>query len=99
MEGAHGEVCDGFADGLSGDDADGFAQFDHAAGSEIAAVTERANAAAGFPGEHRTDAHAVDTRAPPLHRQPFGGFLGSVPEDPALPVPEFVARNAAKCAV
>src|SRR6267378_17525 len=57
VKGAHGELRAGFADGLSGDDADGFAQFDHAAGSEIAAVTERANAAAGFAGEHGTDAN------------------------------------------
>jgi len=47
MERTHGELCAGFADGLGGDDANGFAQFNHAAGSEIAAITKRANAAAG----------------------------------------------------
>src|SRR5258706_3924484 len=99
MEGAHGEVCDGFADGLSGDDADGFAQFDHAAGSEIAAVTERANAAAGFAGEHGTDAHALDTRALHLIRQLFGDFLVHVHDDAALEVLDLIERNAADDAV
>src|SRR5271170_2880458 len=50
VERAHGELRAGFADGLRGDDADGFAEFDHAARGEVAAVTEGANSAAGFAG-------------------------------------------------
>ena len=46
VEGAHGQLRAGFADGLRGDDANRFAQFDHAAGGEVAPVAQRANAAA-----------------------------------------------------
>src|SRR5262249_9946996 len=61
VEGTHGELRAGFADGLRGDDADGFAHFDHAAGGQVAAIAERANTAPGFAGEHGTDAHALNT--------------------------------------
>src|SRR5258708_3829402 len=99
VERAHGELRARFADGLRGDDADRFAQFDHAAGSEIAAIAKRANAAAGFAGEHRTDAHALDTRALHLVRQLFGDFLVHVNNDAAFEVLDLVERNAADDAV
>ena len=38
VERAHGELRAGLADGLRGDDAHGFAEFDHAAGGQVAAV-------------------------------------------------------------
>src|SRR5712664_620902 len=46
VEGTHGELRAGFADGLRGDDADGFAKLHHSAGGEVASVTKGANAAA-----------------------------------------------------
>src|SRR5262249_60215505 len=55
VEGTHRELRAGFADGLRGDDANGFAEFNHAARSEVAAVAEGANTAAGFATEPRTD--------------------------------------------
>ena len=39
VERTHGKLRAGFADGLRGDDADGFAKFDHASGGEVAAIT------------------------------------------------------------
>ena len=54
VERTHGELRAGFADGLRGDHAHGFAEFDHAARGEVAAVAEGANAAAGLAGEHGT---------------------------------------------
>src|SRR4029077_18063633 len=62
VERTHGELRAGLADGLRGDDADRFAQFDHPAGGQVAPVAQRANAAAGFAREHGTDAHALDAR-------------------------------------
>ena len=56
VECAHGQLRAGFADGLRGDDADRFAQFHHAAAGQVAAVTKGANSAAGFAGEHGTNA-------------------------------------------
>src|SRR6266567_2209985 len=58
VERAHGELRAGFTNGLRGNDADGFAELDHAAGGEVATVAESANTTAGFTGEHGTDAHA-----------------------------------------
>ena len=60
VERAHRELRAGLADGLRGDDADRFAEFDHAAGGQVAAVAARANSAAGFAGEHGTDLDALD---------------------------------------
>src|SRR4029077_3695907 len=48
VERAHGELRAGLADGLSGDNADGFSEFNHAARGEVATIAQRANAAAGF---------------------------------------------------
>jgi len=83
VEGAHGQLRAGFADGLRGDDADGFTKLDHAAGGEIAAIAKRANAAAGFASEHGTDAHAFDTRALHLVGELLGDFLADVDDDRA----------------
>ena len=48
VERTHRELRAGFADGLRGDDADGFAELDELAGREVAAVAMHANAAACF---------------------------------------------------
>src|SRR5260370_1338441 len=71
MEGTHGELRAGFANRLRGDDSDGFAQFDHAPGGEVAPIAQRANAAAGLRGGHGTNSHALNTRALHLVGQLF----------------------------
>ena len=70
MEGTHGELSARFADGLGGDDADGFAAFDHPARGQVAAVAELANAATRFAGEHRADLDALNAG-----RLNGGGFV------------------------
>src|SRR5882724_9885788 len=45
VEGTHGELRSGLADGLRRDHAGGFTQFDHAAGGEVASVTGDADTA------------------------------------------------------
>jgi len=84
---------------LRGDDADGFAKLNHAAGGEVAAIAKRANAAAGFASEHGTDAHALDARALHLIGELFGDFLADVDDDRALEVLDLVEGNAAHDAV
>src|SRR5580698_602895 len=95
VEGTHGELRAGFADGLRGDDADGFAEFDHAARSEVAAVAQSANTASRFAGEHGTDADAFDTGALNRVRKLFGDFLVDVNDDVAFEVLDLVERDAA----
>src|SRR6266852_6204894 len=90
VERTHGELCAGLADGLRGDDPDGFSEFDHAAGSEVAAVTQGANAASRLAGEHGANAHALDTRG--LHgiSQLFGDFLVHVDNDVTFEILDLV---------
>ena len=99
MERTHGELCARLADGLRGDNADSFAEFDHASGSQVAAVAQSANAAPGLTGEHGANAHALDTRS--LHgvSQLFGYFLVHLDDDVTLEVLDLVERNAAHDAV
>ena len=99
VERTHGQLRAGFADGLRGDDADGFAKLNHAPGGEVAAVAESANSAAGFAGEHGTDAHALDTRGLHLVGEVFGDFLVDVDDDDALEVLDLVEGDAADDAV
>src|SRR5260370_7983203 len=99
VEGTHGQLRAGFADGLGGNDADSFAQFDHAARGEVAAIAKGANAAAGFAGEHGTNAHPLDTSALHLVGKLFGDLLVHVDNDRALEVLDLVERNAAHDAV
>ena len=62
VERPHGELRAGLADGLRGDDADGLAELDQAAGRQVAAVAIDADAVLAFAGEHRADAHAFNAR-------------------------------------
>ena len=71
VERPHRQLRAGLADGLGGDDADGFAELDEAAGGEVAAVAMDADAVLAFAGEHRADAHAVNARG----LNAFGLFL------------------------
>src|ERR1700753_835698 len=61
VEGTHGELRAGLADGLRRDDADGFAHLDHLAGAEVTAVAEDADAALGLAGENRANLDALET--------------------------------------
>src|SRR6185437_6790808 len=55
VERTHGELRAGFADGLGGDDAGGFAKLDQVAGREVAAVAKHADAVFAFAREHGTN--------------------------------------------
>src|SRR5271154_3761585 len=99
VECTHRQLSAGFADGLRGDDADRFAELNHAPGGEVAAVAESANSAAGFAGEHGTDTYAFDTGGLHLVGEVFGDFLVDVDDDRALEVLDLVERDAADDAV
>src|SRR6266566_6206587 len=99
VERAHGELRAGFTDGLRGNDADGFAELDHAAGGKVESVTESANTTAGFTGEHGTDAHAFDAGSLHLVRKLFSDFLVHVHDDRALEVLDLVERNSPNDAI
>lgn len=60
MEGTHGELRAGFADGLSRDDADRLAYIDEVAAGKVASVAQRADAALGLAGQRGADHHGVD---------------------------------------
>ena len=78
VEGTHGQLGAGFADGLRRDHADRFAAFDEASGGQIAAVARDADAALGFAGQHRADLDALDTGRLNGRCQFFGDFLVDV---------------------
>ena len=62
VERTHRELRAGLADRLRGDDADRFADLDHLAGGQVAAVAAAADAAPRLAGEHRADLHLLDAR-------------------------------------
>ncbi len=99
VEGTHGELRAGFADGLRGDDADRFAQFDHAPGGQVAAVALGANAAPGFARKHGANLDALDARRLNGVGELFGDFLVDLDDDVAFVVFDLVERNAADDAV
>src|SRR5438445_667402 len=68
VERPHRELRAGLADGLRGDDADRLTQLGQAAGAEVAAVAEHADAALGVAGEPGADAHALEARVLDLLR-------------------------------
>ena len=61
VEGAHGELRAGLADRLCCDDADRLPHVDGRTAREIAAIAGGAHPARGFAGEHRTNAHLLDS--------------------------------------
>src|SRR5208283_520888 len=99
VEGTHGELGSGLADGLGRDDAGGFAQFDEASGSQVAAVAHHADAALGFAGQHGTDFHPLDAGRLNRTREVFGDFLVDINDDVAVIVLDFFKRHAADDAV
>ena len=62
MEGPHGQLGTGLADGLGSDNAHCLADIDHVATAEIAAVAHGADPSFGLAGEHRTNEYPVNTR-------------------------------------
>ena len=60
VERAHGELRARLADGLRGDHADRFAQFDEAAGGQVASVAAGAGPAARFAGQHGANVDALN---------------------------------------
>ena len=61
MEGAHGELCTWFTDGLSRNDTNCLTVIDAVPTSEVAPITGRAHAIASLAGNHRPYANIVDT--------------------------------------
>src|SRR5205814_9610843 len=78
VEGAHGELRAWLADGLRGDHAGGFAEFDHASGGEVASVTGDADAALRLARQHGTDLHPLDARRLDSAGELFGDLLVDV---------------------
>ncbi len=99
VEGPHGELGAGLADGLRGDDADRFAEFDDAAGAEVTAVAEDADAATGFAGEHGANLDALDTGRLDGRGKVFGDFLVDVDDDLAFVVLDLLKGDAAHDAI
>ena len=95
VEGTHGELRAGFADGLSGDDADRFAAFHQTAGCEVASVTKDANAALRFAGEHGTDLHALDTGGLNAVGELFGDFFVNANDHVAFEIALIFLRHTA----
>ena len=99
VEGTHGELGAGLADGLRRDDADGFAHLHHLAGAEVAAVAEDADAALGLAGEHGADLDPLDAGGLDGGGQVLVDLLVDFDDGLALVVLELLKRNAADDAV
>ena len=99
VEGTHGELGAGLADGLRRDDADGFAHLDHLAGAEVTAVAEDADAALGLAGEDGANLDALDTRSLNRGGEVFVDLLVDFDDGLALEVLEALERDAADDAV
>src|SRR3989449_675952 len=81
VERPHRELRTGLADGLRGDDADRLAQLGQAAGAEVAAVAEHADAALGVAGEAGADAHALEARVLDLLRRLLDDLVVGLDDD------------------
>ena len=99
MEGTHGELGSGLADGLGSDDSGGFAEFDEAARSQVAAVAHHADTTLGFAGEHGTDFHPLDSGGLNGAGEFFRDLLVDVDDHVAVVVFQFFERDAAHDAV
>ena len=99
VEGTHRELGSGLADGLRSDDSGSFAEFDEAAGGQVAAVAHHADAALGFAGQHGTDFYPLDAGGLDRAGEFFGDFLIDIDDYVAVVVFQFFKRNAAYDAV
>lgn len=61
MERSHGQLCTGFTDGLSGDNANCLTDVNRSTASQITTVTSGTNAVFGFASQNRTDFNLFDT--------------------------------------
>ena len=60
VEGTEGQLSTRFTDGLGSDNADSFTLLNHAAGSQVTAITLRTNTLLRFTSQYRADFHAFD---------------------------------------
>ena len=99
MEGPHGELGAGFADGLGGDHSDGLAHLDHFAGGQISPVATHANSAPRLAGQHGADFHPLNTGSLNGSGQVFVDLLIDIHDDVALVVLDLLQHDAANDAV
>src|SRR6185437_4426748 len=99
VEGTHGELGAGLADGLGGDDAHRLARLHRLARGQVAAVAGDADAALGFTGEHRADQHLLDAAALDAGGEGLVNQLVDAHDDLPLEVADRLQRDAADNAV
>ena len=99
VEGTHGELGSGFADGLRGNDTHRFTAFHHAAGGQVASVAELADAALRFAGQHRANLDALDTGGLNRGRQVLGDFLVETDDQVAFVIELIFESHAADDAI
>ena len=80
MEGTHGQLGAGLADGLGRDDADGLAHVHELAVGHVRAVALGADADAGLAGQHASDRDFGDARVDDLLGQIVGNQLVGLDE-------------------
>src|ERR1019366_8456161 len=84
VEGTHGQLGAGFADGLRRDHADRFAALHQPPGGQVASVARHADAALGFAGQYGADFDTLDTGCLNGRRQFFGDLLVDADDHVAL---------------
>lgn len=100
MEGAHGQLRSGLADGLRRDDADRLADVHGLAGGHVGAVALGAHAGLIAAGEHRADGDLLDAGLDDLLGQAVVDVLVDVAEQLAgLRVEDLLGGDAAADAV
>ena len=95
VEGAHGQLGSRLSDGLSRNDSHGFAQFNHVARSQIAAVTPHAHSPPGLAGKHRPDLDPFHSGSLNLAGQALGDLLVDAHNGADLVVLDLLQRNPA----
>ncbi len=78
MEGPHGQLGPGFANGLRGDDSYGLADIDDLSCSKIAAVAFDTDTVAGAAGKYRTKTNFGNTE--------LNNLLGNILIDHLIPI-------------
>src|ERR1017187_9469932 len=99
VEGTHGQLRAGFADGLRRDDTDRFAAFHQPPGSQVAAVAGHADTALGLAGQHGANLDALDAGCLNRRRQFFGDLLVDLDDHVAFVIALIFQRHAAHDAV
>ena len=99
VEGTHGELRSGFADGLRGDDADRFAAFYQTARGQVAAIAKYANAALRFASQYGTNLHTVRTSTLNTAGKRFRNFFVYADNDITFEIQLIFLRHTAYNAV